>query len=272
MRVAAERAPRGAVHPQAASQVRSLDELVHLVSTGAAQPAAVLRQVPGRRTLRVRHASHDWVVKQLAPGMRRDRWHDRRFGGRVRSAAEREYDSLCALRAAGLPVPRPIGWAAGGAAQQLLVMEWVEHRATLRRALESATALQRAAFAHQLVDYVARLHRGGWYHRDLYLQHWLVDPDERLVLIDLGRVRREPNPRRRWFEKDLAALSHSLPTCVPERERLRFFASYARELELATRGEKRRFLRSVERRRSKMARHTPRHGESPPPAAAGGGA
>ena len=83
--------------------------------------------------------------------------------------------------------------------------EWVHgDRATARRVLAPLAAL------------VARLHRLGYVHRDLYLSHVFWDPgsplETSLCLIDLQRVLRPR--RRRWMIKDLAALNFSAPAEV----------------------------------------------------------
>src|SRR4030095_1136590 len=110
----------------------------------------------------------------------------------------------------------------------VVVMEHVEHAETLRERLGRADASERAAWCAQLLRLVSALHAGGWYHRDLYLQHLVLGP-EGLVLLDVGRARRSSGagaPRERWFVKDLGALLHSTPRTVGAREQLRFLARY----------------------------------------------
>ena len=85
-------------------------------------------------------------------------------------------------------------------------MERVPHAETLRGRLAGASATERRSWCERLVEYVARLHAAGWYHRDLYLQHFvLAEQAQELALLDVGRARRETSPRTRWFVKDLGA-------------------------------------------------------------------
>jgi len=84
----------------------------------------------------------------------------------------------------------------------------------------------------QLAELVARLHKAGFVHRDLYLCHIFITTDggqDRLTLIDLQRVFRPRWRRRRWIIKDLAALNFSTPVDrVGRFERLRFLCRYLR--------------------------------------------
>jgi len=110
---------------------------------------------------------------------------------------------------------------------------------------------------------VLRLHEKGWYHRDLYLQHFVLRGQE-LVLLDVGRARRKRAVRERWFEKDLAALLHSTPRVVGARERLRFLVRYLDARGIEARLQRRVWLARIVRRAGRMAAHVPRHGETRP--------
>jgi len=216
-----------------------------------AQPAKSLRRVPGRETLEIGPC----VVKRST-----ERWALGRSPGAI------EYENLRGLARDGIPVPRALSWSAERTGPLLLArrshveMERVEHAETLRERLAQASAAERRALGEQLLALVLRLHEAGWYHRDLYLQHFVLRGEE-LVLLDVGRARHGRRVRTRWFEKDLAALLHSTPRNVPVRERLRFLSRY-----LAARGitERRGWLRAIVRRERRMAAHVPRHGETQP--------
>lgn len=94
-----------------------------------------------------------------------------------------------------------------------------------------------------LARFVARFHRAGFAHRDLYLCHVFMEEEadetasprgaagcSRFRLIDLQRVFPPRWRRRRWVVKDLAALNYSTPLeRVGTRERLRFLCRYVRE-------------------------------------------
>ncbi|MBK7643352.1 MAG: hypothetical protein IPJ19_09905 [Planctomycetes bacterium] len=183
-----------------------------------------------------------------------------------RSPAEVEHANLRDLEADGLPVPHPLGWDVRRerlARCSVVAMERIEHTQTLRDRLFRAPEGERRDLAERLLTLVVRLHAAGWYHRDLYLQH-LVLREEELVLLDVGRARRDRAPRRRWFVKDLAALLHSTPRNVSVRARLEFLARYLDARGITRRAERRAWLAAILRRAERTARHTPRHGETRP--------
>jgi len=217
-----------------------------------ARPEVYLRRASGRETFRWKaHGARPVIVKRM-PGR----------GGR------REHDVLAALRSRGLPVPRPIAWAQegtralfGGPVRSLVVMEDVEHGETLRDRLLAAGPAERERWSAELLELVVRFHELGWHHRDLYLQHFLLAPD--LVLIDVGRARRDPLARRRWYVKDLAALRHSCPPAVGAREQLRFLARYLDRRGIRERAERSAWARAVAAKAVRMGRRLPRDERGP---------
>jgi len=221
------------------------------------RPPRFLRRSGGRETFLWELGSRRVVVKRTLGA------------GRTRPSGRREHEVLLALRADGIPVPQAISWChergslLRGSARSIVVMEHVEHRENLRERLATANAAERQVLAGELLDVVARLHEAGWYHRDLYLQHFLVACPRKaigppLVLIDVGRARREKNPRRRWFVKDLAALLVSCPAAVPGRERLRFLSAYLARRGIRERAVRRAWARRVLAKAARMGAHVPR--------------
>jgi len=212
------------------------------------RPGGMLRRAPGRETFLGRGpAGEPAVIK--------------RYDGRA-GLVERE--NLVALARAGLPVPAALGARARGRSS-LVAMAFVPHAQTLRDLAAEVAPAERARRAGELLDLVVALHGAGWYHRDLYLEHFLVRADDgRLVLIDVGRARRRRRPRRRWLVKDLAALLHSTPPAVGPRERLRFLARYLDARGVEGRRARRRWLRAVVAKERRMAAHPPRFGRSFP--------
>ncbi len=190
-----------------------------------------------------------------------------------RSPGRREAENLRRLAEDGFPVPAALGWweerNPGGVLERrfgrsAVLMERVAHRATLRDLCRSSPAEAQHRWLGPLAELVARLHALGWYHRDLYLQHVVVadGPAEvaaRLVLLDVGRARRERHPRRRWFVKDLAALQHSSPASLGWRARLRFLALYCDAVGLGERESRRALARDVLAKARRIAAHAPRH-------------
>jgi len=223
------------------------------------EPERWLRRVPGRETLVVRAADGAPVVLKCYVGdERRDAWYERLRGRAPRSPARREFQNLVALASAGLPVPRPLGLCEarrGTGRASLVCMELVEHDETLVERLAEGLG-ERARERSALLELVVRLHREGWYHRDLYLQHVLWTAGG-AVLIDVGRARRETRPRTRWFVKDLAALWHSAPPAIGAHEARAFLDDYlaARAVPSA---ERDRWRRSIVRKARRIARHAPR--------------
>jgi len=242
----------------------------------ALAPEAWLRRVPGRETFGWPGDAR-WVVKRVVGGEPRDYWYERLRGpGGARSPARREAENLEQLAADGFAVPRVLAWFeepaarrhpgfAGRGGKSALVMERAPHVETLRGRLARSTAVERRRWLAQLARYVGRLHARGWYHRDLYLQHFvLVDSsgasardEAQLVLLDVGRARREPAPRRRWFVKDLAALLHSAPASVTRAERLRFLRAWLAALGPDA-GGARAWVAAVVAKERRLAAHAPR--------------
>jgi serine/threonine protein kinase len=189
----------------------------------------------------------------------------KRYTGRrwVVSPARREHQALEELQRAGLRVPKAVGFFDGDGAS-VVAMEHVQSDSDLRAALHEAEPSALGPLIDRLFELVLALHTRGWHHRDLYLHHILIDKNGDLVLIDLGRARRLPWVRRRWFAKDLAALLLWAPDEVGASLRLRFLTKYMDAMGISGRRERRRFASDILRRRERMARHQPRHGETEP--------
>lgn len=226
-------------------------------------PEGWLRRVPGRETFAWPAGPRPTLaVKRFAADDRRDVWYERLRGRSPRPPAQREFDNLVALARDGFPVPAALDWAQDPSrGTSVLLMGWIGHRETLRDRLERAAVGERQEHLARLAQLVARLHRAGYYHRDLYLHHFVLadgKPRPTLTLLDLGRVRRERAPRRRWLIKDLGALSHSFPSSVPASEREAFFGRYFDLAGPDTLAARARWLRAIERRRRRIAAHVPR--------------
>jgi len=124
---------------------------------------------------------------------------------------------------------------------------------------------RRRALVDQLSRFVARFHKSGFVHRDLYLSHIFISNTEANVpavvgggvvftLIDLQRVFRPRWRRRRWVVKDLAALNYSTPSDrVGRFERLRFLCRYTRVC--GRFGSARVLAPLIEAKTARIARH-----------------
>jgi hypothetical protein len=238
------------------------------------RPTAWLRRIPGRETLAWPHADGACVLKRFLGDDAAEAWAAWLRLRAPASPGRREAANLSRLAADGFPVPRVLGWweernRGGGLgahrfARSAVLMERVVHTQTLRDALERSPRSSAARWGGELAALVAALHRRGWYHRDLYLQHLILAEAqagevERLVLLDVGRARCDERPRRRWFVKDLAALLHSTPACVGARARLRFLARYCAARGLDSRAARRDLARAVAAKARRLAAHVPRH-------------
>ena len=131
---------------------------------------------------------HDRLVKRFAratgAGSPRDALV-RRVG---RDACSREWRALCALHAAGVPVPAPRGRARTAAGDALLIADYVPGP-TLWDWLEaSADARERGACLRSVAEAVGRLHRAGFAHGDLHPGNVVLGP-EGPVLLDFQRSR-----------------------------------------------------------------------------------
>jgi tRNA A-37 threonylcarbamoyl transferase component Bud32 len=236
-----------------------------------ARPVVWLRRMPQRETFVWPGADGPLVAKRFVGDPEPSTWSALAWWLPRRSPARREAENLLALTAEGLPVPRAIAWweepnPAGGPShafgRSAVLMQRVRHEANLREIAERAPDEATREWLRPLAHLVARLHASGWYHRDLYLHHFVVSgergKDLQLVLLDLGRARKERSPRRRWFVKDLAALQMSAPDSVSQRARLRFVVAYARARGLE-RNEARSLARAADAKARRMALHAPKH-------------
>lgn len=227
----------------------------------AHEPALWLRRMPRRETFLVQAPGGARLVVKRAEGdARRERWYERLRGRAPRSPGRRECENLAALLSDGVAVPRPLAWletGSGGRERSAAVMEYVEHDETLRQRLARAGRAERDDLAETLLALVVALHGHGWYHRDLYVHHVVVERGGTLVLLDVGRARREPRPRRRWLVKDLAALLHALPPSVGASERMRFLDRWL-ERTGRDRADRRGWARRIVRKQRRFAAHEPR--------------
>lgn len=111
----------------------------------------------------------------------------------------------------------------------------------------------------EIADLARRMHSHGLHHQDFYLTHLLLPIDDRargIHVIDLGRARMRRRLSRRWIVKDLAQLNYSA-ALFPDDSRRRFLERYlGRRLSGADRG----FVRQIECKTARIARHSAKHG------------
>jgi tRNA A-37 threonylcarbamoyl transferase component Bud32 len=121
---------------------------------------------------------------------------------------------------------------------------------------------QRRHVATALADVVGALHDARLNHRDLYLCHVFVDPDDSQLtphLIDLERLRRHRNLLGPRVVKDLAALLSSLPDgTTRELLQARFLLRYMVRRRIPRRGVYAGLVRRVRRKAERIRRHVPK--------------
>jgi len=227
--------------------------------------ATVVRTRDGRSNL-------DWRSPFGADG---SRWFGKRFERapwRGRTFAFQEFVTLRALAAIGIPTPAivAVGRNEGAApARSILWTRGVQPGTTLRELLpQLAPPRSRASERRRLLleagAIARRLHAAGFCHRDLYLDHFLVEEREgrrRLVLIDATRVVGFARLPARARTKDLAALEFSARSAGASRaERWRALVEYARR----DRRLARRLARAALRKADRIARRERRNGRPGP--------
>jgi len=146
------------------------------------------------------------------------------------------------------PAPAALGeqFDAGRERRSVLITRRVPGQ-SLERWLSDWSDRDRAtirALLYPLADMIARFHRQGYVHRDLYMAHIFFDPEGTaqhrclegcrgkgqagsLCLIDLQRVLRPILNPHRFVVKDLAALNYSATApLVSHADRLRWLKRY----------------------------------------------
>ena len=187
-----------------------------------------------------------------------------------KSRGRRELRNICRLQRAGLAT---LTAAAAGESEtnegSFILLEELTGYKPLHEFLEAFLAesdrpgavIEKQELIKALARYVSRLHATGLDHRDLYLCHFFVrpeDPANSLRLIDLQRIKRSWGLRQRHgFIKDLTALNYSANDVnISQSDRLRFILEYfgTRRLNL----RQRLFLRAVVRKTGKIHRRVQR--------------
>jgi len=225
--------------------------------------ATVVRRRDGRENLR-------W---NAPPGEAGATWFGKRFERapwRGRAPAFQEWVNGRALAAAGIAVPECVAVARVERGASVLWTRGVAPGATLRELLPTLARddLRRRALLLEAARVARRLHAAGFVHRDLYLDHFLLEaaprePRERLVVIDHSRVAWFKTLPARARTKDLAALEFSARAAGASRaERWRALLTYAR----GDRRAARRYVAAALAKAARIAAHERRHGR-PAPAA-----
>ena len=190
-----------------------------------------------RLTLDVRGKQETFYLKRFSNPPASTQREIRRSGSGASSVAGTEWTWLNRLATDGIPCATPVAFGErlrGGRELRSAVLT----AAVPGRSLEHWVGVWSrgdhptiSRLIRPLAELIARLHKRGYIHRDLYLSHIFHNPtgtvDRSFHLIDLQRVIRPRGLRRRWIVKDLASLNFSAPTgLISDADRLRWLTHY----------------------------------------------
>ncbi len=157
----------------------------------------------------------------------------RHFGPRSRQGLV-EWQRTAAAAQAGVPVAEA---AAAGSCRSgsFFCSAGIEGAEPLDDLLASGSLspAERKRLIIEAAAVSAALHAAGWFHRDLYLCHFMASAGSAgagpaLRLIDLERLTRPRILRHRWMVKDLAAMHYSSKAArASQADRARFLRAYA---------------------------------------------
>ncbi len=225
----------------------------------------VLKDIPLRTMTRVTLDGMEFYLKRH----RSTRWRAIPWG--QVSEGRREWNHLLAFQRVGLPTPQPVATGERRFSSRSFVMteslagyqsleQWIP--SVLSKCQEPDRGTIKSRLVRSVAQLARRMHRAGFYHRDFYLTHLLIntqqllqgDPSIEIKIIDLQRVIRYPLWQSRWQVKDLAALNFSAPLLFSLRDRLQFYKIYSggKSLTIADRHR----IRAIDRKTGRIARHT----------------
>ena len=221
------------LRPDIATAWQGLDPFVQAF----ALTGDVLREMPGRRTLRVRIGSGSYVLK-LHHGVGWAEILKNLVAGRAPVlGARNEYEAVTRLAAAGVPSMRVAAFGEQGTnparRRSFVLLDDIAHDESLedvarRWARAAPPSAERRAMVAAVAAIVRDMHAAGVNHRDCYLCHFLCAHGGGLRLIDLHRAGIRAQVPRRWRVKDLAQLWFSaMHAGLTVRDRLRFVRDYS---------------------------------------------
>ena len=179
----------------------------------------VVRYKEGRKTLRFEYEGEGFYAK-LHQGIGFNEWLKNWLSLRSPIVSARtEWRAIAKLKSLKLPTLDAVAFAERG------IISFKRQSFLLTRELTAAESLEsycqewcdnppsrkeRNRLIYQLANYVKAIHDECWFHRDLYLCHFLkaLDEEDKYYLIDLHRMQYKRFSRR-WRIKDLSALYYS---------------------------------------------------------------
>lgn len=121
-----------------------------------------------------------------------------------------EFQILCRMLEAGLPVPRPIAaayWQSGLTYRAAILIERIEQTRTLTEVVRKAPLPDQTA--HQVARVIFAMHEAGFWHADLNAYNILLDHHGKAWLIDFDKGRQGPVPNDKRVQ-NLRRLRRSL--------------------------------------------------------------
>jgi hypothetical protein len=196
-------------------------------------PGVVVSGHPDRHVVKVCLGDGPSAFTAFLKKEHRVAWKDRLAnawaGLGLYSKSYREAIMLRALRRADVECAEWIAVGEDDAGRAFVLVREVEGGRDLRAFLgdaANATPGRRRALARRLGQAVAKLHRAGFDHPDLYAKHVLVRDDGSVVLLDCQRCGRRRLTRRRRV-RALAKLNASVDDGLADRtDRLVFLRAY----------------------------------------------
>lgn len=192
------------------------------------------REQPGRKTSRITIAGKDYFIKQHSGVGYREIIKNLLRGRLPVVSAKNEWQALQKCQTLGIKTAPLVGYGALG------LNPASQHSFVLMLPLENMQSLEHVmqhdlpfAYKRKIINALAHtvrtFHQAGMCHRDMYLCHFLLGPEQNpeLYVMDLHRVtiREKITPRDQL--KDLAALLYSSLDCVfSTRDYLYFLKIY----------------------------------------------
>ena len=197
----------------------------------------VVREKEGRKTLRFEYNNQGFYAK-LHQGIGFKEWLKNWLWLRPPIVSARtEWQAIAKLRTLKLPTLEAIAFSERGRCsfrrksflltRELLAVESLETYCQDWRD-NPPSRREKNNLIRQLANYVKTLHDAHWFHRDLYLCHFLkaLDEEDKYYLIDLHRMQHKRFTRR-WRIKDLSALYYSALDCgITLKDALYFIRCY----------------------------------------------
>jgi UDP-glucose:(heptosyl)LPS alpha-1,3-glucosyltransferase len=207
----------------------------------------------------------------------KQRWHIKRFPatGRKVLPADEQAAAHQLVVDEQIPTADLVGWGSLADRRSFIIFDDLAGFTPADKLLEAGFPFDSLLTATGTL--AASLHTRGLHHRDLYLCHFMVRPEEhgdespQVRLIDTARVRalRGIFGRSRWIVKDLAQFAYStISVHVAEAQRLAWLEHYCRQRGLPSvanlRGPVARKVNQIARHDRKLHRTRPQRNVSIP--------